>query len=250
MDPSKTAVVLIEYQNDFTSDGGTLHDAVNPVMESTQMLPHTVETVARARALGATIIHAPITFTPDYHELTSEPYGILKGVVDSKSFRKGTWGAEIVDDLSPQEGDIVIEGKRGSVRLLQHQPRFYPAQPGHYQYRAGRLPDQLLCRVDHAQRLRARLQRDHPDRLHRHPERGRAAPRGGEELPHVLAPDGPRHVSGRPQRRGRGHRQRARLHGLNPISWRSLIPGRRGFSSPRRFARFLSSLAHLAPDKR
>jgi ureidoacrylate peracid hydrolase len=113
MDPSKTAVVLIEYQNDFTSDGGTLHDAVNPVMESTQMLPHTVDTVARARALGATIIHAPITFTPDYHELTSEPYGILKGVVDSKSFRKGTWGAEIVDDLSPQEGDIVIEGKRG-----------------------------------------------------------------------------------------------------------------------------------------
>ncbi len=113
MDPKKTAVVLIEYQNDFTSDGGTLHDAVNPVMESTQMMPHTIETVERARALGATIIHAPITFTPDYHELTSEPYGILKGVVDSKSFRKGTWGAEIVDDLQPQEGDIVIEGKRG-----------------------------------------------------------------------------------------------------------------------------------------
>jgi ureidoacrylate peracid hydrolase len=113
MDPQKTAIVLIEYQNDFTSDGGTLHDAVRPVMDSTQMLPHTVELVERARQLGTTIIHAPITFTPDYHELTAEPYGILKGVVDSKSFRKGTWGAEIVDDLAPQEGDIVIEGKRG-----------------------------------------------------------------------------------------------------------------------------------------
>src|ERR1043165_4396658 len=64
MDPKKTAVVLIEYQNDFTSKGGTLHDAV-------------------------------------------------KGVVDSKSFRKGSWGAEIVDVLKPQPGDIVIEGKRG-----------------------------------------------------------------------------------------------------------------------------------------
>ena len=113
MDPQKTAIVLIEYQNDFTSDGGTLHDAVRPVMDSTQMLPNTVDTVERARQLGATIIHAPITFTPDYHELTSEPYGILKGVVDSKSFRKGTWGAEIVDDLAPQEDDIVVEGKRG-----------------------------------------------------------------------------------------------------------------------------------------
>lgn len=113
MDPKTTAVVLIEYQNDFTSDGGTLHGAVKPVMDSTNMLANTVETVRKARALGATIVHAPITFTDDYHELSPQPYGILKGVVDSKSFRKGSWGAEIVDVLKPQPQDIVIEGKRG-----------------------------------------------------------------------------------------------------------------------------------------
>jgi ureidoacrylate peracid hydrolase len=113
MDPKKTAVVLIEYQNDFTSEGGALHDAVKDVMEKENMLPNTVETVEKARELGATIIHAPITFTPDYHELSPTPYGILKGVVDSKSFRKGTWGAEIVQDLAPAEPDIVVEGKRG-----------------------------------------------------------------------------------------------------------------------------------------
>src|SRR5438128_4998209 len=113
MDPKTTAVVLIEYQNDFTSEGGSLHDAVKSVMEQEHMLPNSVETVAKARELGATIIHAPITFTPDYHELSPTPYGILKGVVDSKSFRKGTWGAEIVQDLTPTEQDIVVEGKRG-----------------------------------------------------------------------------------------------------------------------------------------
>lgn len=113
MDPKHTAVVLIEYQNDFTSEGGTLHDAVKQVMEQTNMLANTIETVEKARASGATIIHAPITFTADYHELTSQPYGILKGVVDSQSFRKGTWGAEIVDVLKPQPEDIVVEGKRG-----------------------------------------------------------------------------------------------------------------------------------------
>jgi ureidoacrylate peracid hydrolase len=113
MDPKITALVLIEYQNDFTSDGGTLHQAVKPVMDSSNMLANTVETVAKARAMGATIVHAPITFTEDYHELSPNPYGILKGVVDSKSFRKGTWGAEIVDALKPQSGDIVVEGKRG-----------------------------------------------------------------------------------------------------------------------------------------
>ena len=41
------------------------------------------------------------------------PYGILKGVVDNNAFVKGTWGAEIVDDLAPQAEDIVVEGKRG-----------------------------------------------------------------------------------------------------------------------------------------
>lgn len=113
MDPKQTALVLIEYQNDFTSEGGTLHQAVQSVMESTNMLANTVETVQKARELGTTIVFTPITFTEDYHELTPQPYGILKGVVDSKSFRKGTWGAEIVDVLKPQTEDIIIEGKRG-----------------------------------------------------------------------------------------------------------------------------------------
>src|SRR5258707_10711643 len=113
MDPKKTAVVLIEYQNDFTSEGGTLHQAVKPVMDASNMLANSIETVEKARAMGATIIFAPITFTDDYHELSPTPYGILKGVVDSKSFRQGTWGAQIVDVLKPEAGDIVIEGKRG-----------------------------------------------------------------------------------------------------------------------------------------
>jgi ureidoacrylate peracid hydrolase len=77
------------------------------------MLANTVETVKEARKLGATIIYAPISFTDDYRELNDQPYGILKGVVDSKSFRKGTWGAEIVDALKPGPRDIVVEGKRG-----------------------------------------------------------------------------------------------------------------------------------------
>ncbi len=59
------------------------------------------------------MIHAPISFADGYHEITDHPYGILAGVVDNKAFVKGTWGADIVDDLAPQADDIVIEGKRG-----------------------------------------------------------------------------------------------------------------------------------------
>ncbi|AXT86350.1 isochorismatase [Aeromicrobium sp. A1-2] len=113
LDPAKTAVVLIEYQNEFASEGGVLHGAVAPVMDKTGMLANTVAFVDSARAAGATIMHAPITFSAGYNELTRHPYGILKGVVDGNAFVKGSWGAAIIDDLTPAETDIVIEGKRG-----------------------------------------------------------------------------------------------------------------------------------------
>ena len=41
IDPNTTAVVLIEYQNDFTTDGGVLHGAVAEVMDKTDMLANT-----------------------------------------------------------------------------------------------------------------------------------------------------------------------------------------------------------------
>ena len=112
-DPKTTAVVLVEYQNDFASSGGALHDAVRDVMERTDMLQNTRRLVDVARAAGATIVHAPIAYVPGYRELALHPYGILKDVVDAGAFVKGEWGAEIVDSLAPQDGDVVVEGKRG-----------------------------------------------------------------------------------------------------------------------------------------
>jgi len=113
MNPKTTAVVLIEYQNDFATEGGIFHNAVKEVMHANRMLPNTVKVVTEAREAGATIVHVPISFSGDYHEITPNPYGILKGVVDNKAFRKGTWGVEIIDELKPRTEDIVIEGKRG-----------------------------------------------------------------------------------------------------------------------------------------
>ena len=113
IDPKTTAVVLIEFQNDFTSDGGVLHGAVQGVMVKNDMLARTRQVADAARRAGVTVMHAPIMFHEGYNEISTHPYGILKGVVDGNAFVKGTWGAAIVDDLAPQEGDIVIEGKRG-----------------------------------------------------------------------------------------------------------------------------------------
>lgn len=113
MKPKTTALVLIEYQNDFTSVGGVQHDAVKGVMDSSGMMANTQVLVEKARAAGVTIMYAPISFADGYPEIAAEAYGILAGVRAAGAFRRGSWGAEIVDTLTPQAGDVIIEGKRG-----------------------------------------------------------------------------------------------------------------------------------------
>ncbi len=113
MNNESTALVLIEYQNDFMSEGGALHGAVADSMTATDMRAHTLDAVAAARKSGVSVVHVPISFADGYGEISSSPYGILKGVVDSHAFVAGSWGAEIIDELTPVEGDIVVEGKRG-----------------------------------------------------------------------------------------------------------------------------------------
>ncbi|NRB64831.1 MAG: isochorismatase family protein, partial [Saprospiraceae bacterium] len=82
MNTNETAIVLIEFQNDFTSEGGIFHDAVKGVMDANNMLSNTIELVKNARNEGVQVIFVPISFTENYAELTNTPYGILKGVVD------------------------------------------------------------------------------------------------------------------------------------------------------------------------
>lgn len=112
LNPKETALVLIEFQNDFTTEGGIFHGAVNGVMNTNNMLQNTVDTVNAAREAGIQIVYVPISFTEDYHEVTATPYGILKGVVDNGAFKKNTWGTEIAEVLAPEKNDIIIEGKR------------------------------------------------------------------------------------------------------------------------------------------
>jgi nicotinamidase-related amidase len=113
MNPNTTALLLIEYQNDFVSEGGAQYEAVRAVMRETEMLAHSRTVVEQARARGVTVMHAAISFADGYPEIPADPYGILAGIVAARAFRKGDWGVEFAPEMTPMEGDIVIEGKRG-----------------------------------------------------------------------------------------------------------------------------------------
>jgi len=109
----KTALLLIEYQNEFTTEGGKLHDAVKEVMQSTSMLENAVKLCGEARAKGVKIFHIPISFAADMSDNPNKNLGILKACADGGMFLENTWGAMICEELSPQEDDVVVAGKKG-----------------------------------------------------------------------------------------------------------------------------------------
>lgn len=109
----KTALICIEFQNDFTTAGGKLHEAVKPVMDSTNMLANTAETIAFSRQKGAKIFHLPIKFSENYRELSTNSYGILGNVLAGKCFPSAEWGGQFSESVSPAPEDVIIEGKKG-----------------------------------------------------------------------------------------------------------------------------------------
>jgi nicotinamidase-related amidase len=110
---SETAIVCVEYQNEFCSPGGKLHDAVKECMDTTGMLDTSIRLVAAARNAGCTSIHCPINFETGHYEISSTPYGILEGVKKGGAFTAGEWGADFVAGMRPAAGDLVVKGKSG-----------------------------------------------------------------------------------------------------------------------------------------
>ena len=110
MKAKETAVVLIEFQNDFCKEGGKLHDGVKSEIDRQGTISNAVKLSEEARKKGAMVIHSPFVFNEEYFK-EHEMKGIVKAVADGNAFRKDTWGAEIIDELKPKEGDKVIGGK-------------------------------------------------------------------------------------------------------------------------------------------
>lgn len=110
---SETAIILIEYQNEFATEGGGLHDAVKGEMERTEMLKNTLALVDAARTRDIKVVHAPITFADDHSDSPQLDFGILKNVREGGLFKASAWGGQLIDGLKPQLNDLVVEGKKG-----------------------------------------------------------------------------------------------------------------------------------------
>jgi len=108
-----TAVVFIEYQNEFTTEGGKLFEATKEVMEKTKMRENSTKLLEFCREKGILVCHAPISFEPGHKEIASQPYGILAGIKDGSAFEAGSSGADMFEPMKPKDGELVVKGKSG-----------------------------------------------------------------------------------------------------------------------------------------
>jgi len=110
---AESALVLIGYQNEFTTKGGKLHDAVKDVMQDTKMLENTAKLCVEARAKGVKIFHVPITLQKNMSDNPNKRRGIRKGCANGGLFVENTWNSTFCEALAPQQGDIVVAGNQG-----------------------------------------------------------------------------------------------------------------------------------------
>lgn len=118
---NKTAIVLIEAQNDFLKPGGAMYEFIKDQLKERKTIEKLVDLVDRARG-KVKIIYVPFhRFEPGFPELKPDGPATagLRGLEMKMpawgtmgAWVKGTPGPEIIDELKPQPEDIVIEGKK------------------------------------------------------------------------------------------------------------------------------------------
>lgn len=105
IDPAKTALLVIDMQNDFVLEGAPME-----VPAARDAIPHIQRLIAQARALNVPVIYSQHTLLEDSQN------SILEATYNPKLFkvgmRKGTPGVQVIDDLKPQAEDTIIEKYR------------------------------------------------------------------------------------------------------------------------------------------
>jgi ureidoacrylate peracid hydrolase len=119
LDLARTAVLVIDMQNDFGSPGGMFDRAGVDITGIRRVVEPTRRVLEAARQAGIPVVHVRMAHSPDLsdagaldspHRLKHVP--MLVG--DSSALIEGTWNTEILPELQPLEGEPVVTKTRYS----------------------------------------------------------------------------------------------------------------------------------------
>ena len=128
IDPRTTAVIVVDMQNDFGAEGGMFARAGIPIADIETVVEPIANVLRAARHAGMKVIYLTMQFDRDLSNagapdspnfLKHKLLGVGEVVAapdgrQSRTLVEGTWGTEILPELMPEEGDIVVAKHRYS----------------------------------------------------------------------------------------------------------------------------------------
>ena len=128
IETSKTAVIVVDMQNDFGSKGGMFdHAGLDISMIQRAVLP-TARVLASARQHGIPVVYLKMGFRPDLSDLgtVDSPnrtrhlrFGVGQRIsapdgTEGRMLVRDTWNTDIVGELKPETGDVAVWKSRFS----------------------------------------------------------------------------------------------------------------------------------------
>jgi len=128
IDPPRTAVIVVDMENDFAAKGGMFDRAGVDISGAQKAIPPTAKVLAAARQAGIKIVYLKMGYRPDLSDLGATDsvnrtrhlkFGIGQKIQtpdgrESRVLIRDTWDTDIVPELKPQTGDIVLYKTRFS----------------------------------------------------------------------------------------------------------------------------------------
>jgi ureidoacrylate peracid hydrolase len=122
---SKAAVIVIDMQNAYASKGGYLDLAGFDISGAAKVIQSTKQVVEAARAAGIQVIYfqngwdgdyveAGGPGSPNFHKSNALKTMRKRPDLQGQLLARGMWDYELVDELKPQPGDIVLHKTRYS----------------------------------------------------------------------------------------------------------------------------------------
>lgn len=113
IDVTRTAVVGCHWLHDIVSSAGAFGGMFGAEVERTGVVKKTAEVFEGARSRGLQIVYTRVCFQPGHSDLVvSNP--LFGAVAQLSALVDGTPGAQIIDELRPQPGDLVVSNNRVS----------------------------------------------------------------------------------------------------------------------------------------
>jgi ureidoacrylate peracid hydrolase len=115
----QTAVIAVDMQNDFGAPGGMFASKGLPIEAARATIEPTVRVLEAARASGMTVVYLKMEFARDLSDLggpeaPNREKHLGFGVGTGDFLIEGTWNTDIVSELAPEPGDLLISKHRYS----------------------------------------------------------------------------------------------------------------------------------------